>query len=65
MKRAKHHPETPEEEAAVPRDQLPEDLQATLDKVGPRNYGHATARKFAPGGAYSAARRKKQRFALT
>lgn len=64
MKRT-NPPETPEELAAVPRDQLPTDLQETLEKVGPQRYGHATARKFAPGGEYSSERRKKQRFALT
>lgn len=47
------------------RDQLPLDLADALKRVGPARYGHATARKFAPGGEYSAERRKKQRFALT
>lgn len=48
-----------------PRDALPLDLQDALAKVGPNQYGFATARKFAPGGEYSAEKKKKQRFALT
>jgi hypothetical protein len=47
------------------RDQLPKDLAEALKRVGPARYGHATAHKFAPGGEYSAQRRKKQRFAIT
>lgn len=44
---------------------LPQDLARTLEKVGPKQYGYATARKFAPGGEYAKPRRTKQRTALT
>jgi hypothetical protein len=44
---------------------LAEDLQKALEKVGPDGYARATAADFAPGGAYSATKKRRQRFALT
>lgn len=44
---------------------LEPELQRTLDEVGPKEYGYATAKDFAPGGKFSQQRRTRKRFALT
>ena len=40
------------------------ELQDALDRVGPTNYGLATARQFRPGGKFNP-KARRQRYAIT
>jgi len=59
-RRKKNFPEADE----LDQHPLANDLAETLKRVGPHNYGKATARKFAPGGPY-APRAPRRRTAIT